>query len=295
MNNTDNKQLLFTSTGEPSGYIDSTELRELWFHTGTKCNLRCPSCFEKSSPESDRLEQLAFEEVKPLMDKAISMNVRSLSFTGGEPFINKEFISMLDYALDYKPCLVLTNGTQPMQNSFAKIAELLTKPNNLSFRISLDFPNEEEHDQIRGKGNFALAVKSLKMLHESRFEIAVAGRCESRKNEYRTLFANLAIPEDTPMVFFPELEDVDCTPEITENCMTYKNAETRSLFMCNYSKMVVKKNGKVRVYACTLVDDDDFYDFGTNLSEAMKKRIFLKHKRCYSCFANGVSCSASTG
>ncbi|MEA2068367.1 MAG: radical SAM protein, partial [Verrucomicrobiota bacterium] len=81
-------------------------------------------------------------------------------------------------------------------------------------------------------------------------------------------------------------------PHITESCMTtYKTAEERDNFMCSFSKMVVKKGGKLRVYACTLVDDDEDYDLGGSLSEAMKIRVMLKHHRCYTCFAAGASCS----
>ena len=72
---------------------------------------------------------------------------------------------------------------------------------------------------------------------------------------------------------------------------TYKTEETRAEMMCSFSKMVVKKDGRMRVYACTLVDDDEDYDLGGSLSEAMKIRVMLKHHRCYSCFANGASCS----
>jgi sulfatase maturation enzyme AslB (radical SAM superfamily) len=289
-----NKNNILTKTGEPRGYIDPAELRELWFNSGTICNLRCPSCFEKSSPESDRLEQLSFKEVKSLIDEALTMNVQSFSFTGGEPFVNKDFLSMLDYALDYKPCLVLTNGTEPLINNFVKLKEFITKPNKLTLRISIDYPDKKEHDNQRGEENFAKSCQSLKMLYDVGFDISVAGRCETRKNEYRTLFAKCAIPEDTPMVFFPELSETGTPPEITEKCMTtYKTAETRALFMCSYSKMVVKKEGKISVIPCTLVDDDDSYDLGTSLEEAMRKRIILKHPRCYTCFANGISCSRS--
>jgi hypothetical protein len=55
--------------------------------------------------------------------------------------------------------------------------------------------------------------------------------------------------------------------------------------------MIVKKNGRMRVYACTLVDDDESYDLGGTLGESMDKRIMLHHHRCYSCFAFGSSCS----
>jgi len=55
--------------------------------------------------------------------------------------------------------------------------------------------------------------------------------------------------------------------------------------------MVVKSNGRMRVYACTLVDDDEDYDLGDTLAESLKPRIRLKHHRCYACFAFGASCS----
>jgi len=54
---------------------------------------------------------------------------------------------------------------------------------------------------------------------------------------------------------------------------------------------VVKKDGVVRVYACTLVDDDSDYDLGASLSESLKPRVMLGHHRCYSCFKYGASCS----
>ena len=37
-----------TPNGDPRGYIESAVLRELWFHTGTACNLACPFCLEGS-------------------------------------------------------------------------------------------------------------------------------------------------------------------------------------------------------------------------------------------------------
>ena len=71
----------------------------------------------------------------------------------------------------------------------------------------------------------------------------------------------------------------------------YHTDETRKEFMCAFSKMVIKKNGEMRVYACTLVDDDTDYDLGTSLREAQGQRIRLRHHRCYTCFAYGSSCS----
>ena len=112
---------------------------------------------------------------------------------------------------------------------------------------------------------------------------------------YILFFKEAGLPDETPIVVFPEFHEPGSHPDvpyITESCMTtYKTEETRNEMMCAFSKMVVKKDGKMRVYACTLVDDDEDYDLGGSLSEAMKIRVMLKHHRCYTCFANGASCS----
>ncbi len=221
MNKLNNKY--FTDNGDPYGYIKPQSLKDLWFHTGTICNLNCSFCFEEASPISNRIEKLTFEDAKPLIDEAVEMGVEKFSFTGGESFVNQNFIKILDYALNFKPCLILTNGTQPLLNSIAELAKLKDSKNALSFRISLDSPIEKEHDKYRGQGNFQKALQSLKLLSDLEFKISVAGRSEDDIYGFRKLFAKSAISKQTSIVIFPELKDIDDTPEITENCMTTYN------------------------------------------------------------------------
>ena len=54
---------LVTSSGDPRGYIQPHTLNELWFHTGTACNLACPFCLEGSSPGDNRLERITLADV----------------------------------------------------------------------------------------------------------------------------------------------------------------------------------------------------------------------------------------
>ncbi len=292
---------LYTPNGDPRGYIQPQLLKELWFHTGTICNLSCPFCLEGSKPGDDRLNRITFEDAKPFIDEALKLGVEQFSFTGGEPFVVKDFIRILDYALNYRPCLVLTNGTEPLIRRMDEIRPLKYKSNELSFRVSIDYPDPHKHDAGRGKGNFRKSLRSLALLHEAGFGISVARQetpgedREAVNQQYAPFLREAGVPEDIHFVVFPDFltpGSIADVPHITENCMTtYKDEKSRSEFMCNYSKMVVKRNGKMRVYACTLVDDDEDYDLGGTLTEAMKVRVMLKHHRCYSCFAYGASCS----
>lgn len=288
---------LRTSKAEPRGYIDPRRLRELWFHTGTACNLRCPDCFEHSAPGDLRLERPTFDDLRPFIDEAVTLGVEQLSFTGGEPFVAKDMVRILDYALGRLPCLVLTNGTRPLQSRLQEIMPLAGKPQRLSFRVSLDYPNAGKHDAGRGCGMFALALDTLGRLRSAGFHVSVARRREDGEDptavatDFQTHFKSIGLPADTPIIAFPNLKP-DKTPEITETCMSaYHTPTSREKFMCAFSRMVVKQGGVFRVYACTLVDDDPHYDLGTSLKESANLRVTLGHPRCFACFAGGASCS----
>ena len=286
---------------EPTGYIQPGALRELWFHTGTACNLACPFCLEGSRPGDGRLQRIALADVRPLMDEAAALGVQQFSFTGGEPFIVKDFVNILHYASTLKPCLVLTNGTDPVLKRLQQIEPLAAQPYPVAFRISIDYTNEARHDASRGRGSYEKSWRSLRELHALGFRVSVARQTDNGEDHdvvdasFRVLFSQHGLPTDTRIVAFPEFLTPGARPPvaaITEHCMTtYHTAESRRNFMCHFSKMVVKKDGRMRVYACTLVDDDESYDLGGTLSETLAKRIYLHHHRCHTCFALGASCS----
>ncbi|WP_210395366.1 radical SAM protein [Motiliproteus sediminis] len=291
----------YTPDGDPRGYIDPHELRELWFHTGTACNLACPFCLEGSGPADKRLQLVKLKDVQPLVDEALALGVSQFSFTGGEPFLAKDMVKILAYASQFAPCLVLTNGTAPLQRRFEQLRALATAAHPIRFRISLDYPDAERHDRGRGEGTFVDALKGLKMLHDAGYGISVARHMDADENRtaveaaYRQLFAQWGLPADLTLVAFPDFAQPGSHPEVpqvTTHCMTtYQTEESRRQFMCAFSKMVVKRDGVMRVYACTLVDDDEEYDLGATLREAMERRVSMRHHRCYSCFAYGSSCS----
>lgn len=299
----DRPDWLRTSVGDPRGYIDAPVIRELWFHTGTTCNLRCWFCLEGSKPGDNRIQPLRFEDAKPFVDEALELGVEQFSFTGGEPFVVDDFLKILDYALQHRKCLVLTNGTEPVLNRMQEVLALRERPNALKFRISLDYPEPERHDEARGKGNFLRSLDCLKRLYDYGFEVSIARQMEKDEDvaavdeAFGVWLDQVEVPRSINIVKFPDFllpGSIAEVPEITEDCMTrYHSAESREAFMCAYTRFVLKKGGRMRVYACTLVDDDEDYDLGSTLRESLKPRVMLKHHRCYSCFAFGASCSES--
>ncbi len=292
---------LLTPKGDPRGYIQPQEFRELWFHTGTICNLSCPFCLEGSKPGDTRLDRISLQDAKPWIEEAAALGVEQFSFTGGEPFVVKDIVAILEYAARFRPCLVLTNATDPLLNRIAHVRRLSEAVHPISFRISIDYPDRERHDEGRGRGSFRKALKGMKALQDLGFRISLARQmvkgedAEEVESRYRTLLAAHGLAPDVRIVSFPDFHvpgSIVDVPYITEDCMTrYQTEKSRATFMCAFSKMVIKIEGRMRVYACTLVDDDPDYDLGGSLKESLGVRVMLKHHRCYSCFAFGSSCS----
>lgn len=290
-----------TAAGEPRGFIQSHGLEEVWFHTGTACNLACPFCLEGSKPGDNRLQLARFDDVQPFIDEAMTLGVQQFSFTGGEPFLNKDIIRILDTALQHRPCLVLTNATEPLIKRLPQLEPLLKWPNPLHLRISLDHFNAEKHDNGRGEGMFVRALEGMRGLYEMGFSLSIASQAipNMDANEIAERFSQVlraaGLPADLPRIEFPEFHPPDAevaVPQITTHCMaTHQTEKTRQQFMCAFSRMVVKIDNRMRVYACTLVDDDPDYALAETLVESLQVPVSMKHHRCYSCFRFGASCS----
>ena len=290
-----------TSQGEPRGFIETQKLEEVWFHTGTACNLACPFCLEGSKPGDNRLQRIRLADVVPFINEALLLGIQQFSFTGGEPFVNKDFVRILAVALSYRPCLVLTNATLPLIKRLPQLEALLKQSNALHFRVSLDHFDEVQHDAGRGQGMFKLALEGIQLLYRKGFTVSIAhqtiANCDAAvvANRFQDVLMAHGLPGDLHRMEFPEFHPPTAqvsVPAITPYCMsTYQTEQTRQRFMCAFSRMVVKQAGQMRVYACTLVDDDPDYALEDTLTDSLVIPISMKHHRCYSCFRFGASCS----
>ena len=102
-----------TAKGETRAFVDLLKLDTLWFNTGTRCNLQCQNCYIESSPTNDELIFISLEDVRKYLDEIVELELgtTNISFTGGEPFLNKDILPILFLCLErgYK-VLVLTNA-----------------------------------------------------------------------------------------------------------------------------------------------------------------------------------------
>ena len=131
-----------TAKGEARAQVALKSLDTLWFNTGTLCNLTCQNCYIESSPKNDRLVYLSAAEVTAYLDEiaVLGLGTKLIGFTGGEPFMNRDLIAMLEDALSRgHDAIVLTNAMKPMQHRKRALLALRGRFGaGLKIRVSLD-------------------------------------------------------------------------------------------------------------------------------------------------------------
>jgi len=296
----------WTTNGEQRARVALGKLETLWFNTGTLCNLTCGNCYIESSPSNDRLVYLSRQEVAGYLDEVEreGLGTGLVGFTGGEPFMNREIVAILEETLGrgYQ-VLVLTNAMRPMMKLADGLLDLRRRfGERLTIRVSLDHHTKALHEAERGPRSWKPALEGLAWLARNGFALNVAGRLFGGESEpevragFGNLFRELGLDLDAAdpwqLVLFPEMDANLDVPEITEACWDILDVSPAGV-MCASSRMVVKRKGAAHpvVLACTLLPYDPAFELGRDLSEAMGE-VKLNHPHCARfCVLGGAACS----
>jgi hypothetical protein len=307
----------WTATRERRASIALRRLDTLWINTGTLCNITCRNCYIESSPTNDRLAFMTAAEASAFFDEIAEgrLGTREIGFTGGEPFMNPELLSMVGNALQRGfAVLVLTNAMQPMQRAKSKGGLLDLKARfgqRLKVRVSLDHYTEALHEAERGARSWARTLTGIDWLAAAGVNLAIAGRTCWDESEalarqgYGRLFAErgwrLDADDAADLLLLPEMDGKHDVPEITTRCWALLNKDPGDM-MCASSRMVVKRRSAERpsVVPCTLIPYDPLFDMGSSLAEAARAdgamflagAVKLCHPHCSKfCVLGGGSCS----
>ncbi|HET6195832.1 MAG TPA: radical SAM protein [Acetobacteraceae bacterium] len=297
---------LVTAKGEARAQVPLRSLETLWFNTGTLCNLTCRNCYIESSPRNDRLAYLTRAEVRGYLDEITrdGLPTRLIGFTGGEPFMNREIVGMLEDVLSRGfDALVLTNAMKPMRKLRPQLLALhATYGARLRIRVSLDHYTPAVHEAERGRRSWTPTIDGLVWLARNGFAIDVAGRRFSGEPEgdlragFARLFAALDLPIDAAnpvrLMLFPEMDAQHDVPEITTACWGILHKSPDDV-MCASARMVVKRKdaSAPAVLACTLLAYDEQFELGRTLADAARP-VALNHPFCASfCVLGGAACS----
>ncbi|MEG1979723.1 MAG: radical SAM protein [Victivallaceae bacterium] len=131
-----------------------------------QCNLNCRYCYvDHKSPNVG----LSSTEWIAVLDELAAMRVCSVLFSGGEPLLRKDFVTLLQAAVERRMRFSLTtNGTLLTADLLEHLLPFKQRCDNI--QISVDGP-EYIHDLARGRGAFAAMVHGVRLLRQADFPL----------------------------------------------------------------------------------------------------------------------------
>jgi AdoMet-dependent heme synthase len=225
--------------------------------------------------------------------------VREYYFTGGEPFMNRDMLAILEATLRQGPATVLTNGMLLRPETCARLRELFDRSEySLDLRVSLDGFDRESHDAIRGKGVWDRVMTGLRNLADVSLNpvITVTTAAEGVGSATgRSRFLDLirsfgferprlkVLPlfrigaEETRSRAYEDWE------RLTQDALSEADA---SVLQCSTCRMVTSKG----VYVCPILIEEPGARMGSSLQETLRP-FPLKYGACHTCWVDGVTCT----
>ncbi|MHC4663403.1 MAG: radical SAM protein [Planctomycetota bacterium] len=111
-----------------------------------RCPCDCVHCSAMPFYRKDK-DELSTGEMKDLIDQSLDLGASLIIFTGGEPFVRRDFIELVDYVdKDRGWPLLFTCGQALTDENVDRLAEAGLG----SMYVSIDTLDPKEHDRVRG-------------------------------------------------------------------------------------------------------------------------------------------------
>ncbi|MEU8619008.1 radical SAM protein [Streptomyces sp. NPDC048623] len=147
-----------------TGYRDRTPVGVRVFarlHLTQACQLECAHCYADSSPHIDRANELPTARWRRFIDDFAALGGQQVLFTGGEALMHRGCLELMAAAKEHGMKVTLfSNGLL-----IPKLAEQIHPLADL-VQISIDGPDAESHDAIRGRNSFKHAIAAVDRLVE---------------------------------------------------------------------------------------------------------------------------------
>lgn len=267
-------------------------LSALWLVlSGTSCNLRCTHCLNASGPDDPWLPPLDGETARRAIRDAATLGVREIYFTGGEPFLHRELVPLLEASLAVAATTVLTNGTV-MTEALADTLGALARASrySLEIRVSLDAPEAAANDRVRGAGTWRRAVRTIQMLDArgvlpivTATELALAPGSYDR---FRELLRGLGVAK--PRVKLVPVFPVGraATPDAARLSDADLDGFDRTTLPCAETRAVAAGG----VYACPILAGLPIARLSDGSLDAALRPATLAHPACVTCHRTGATC-----
>jgi radical SAM protein with 4Fe4S-binding SPASM domain len=178
--------------------------RVIWEITHS-CNYDCHYCIFACGKNNKAKDELSTEEVINTLYQLKEKKFTHLKFTGGEPFIRNDFLTILKeaYKLGFTSD-VSTNGSLITEEKAKEIKESHLQ----MVHVSLDGHNKEIHEIARGENTYDRTIKGINNLVKNNIYVRLGTVIFNKNDEYLEEMVNSAINLDVNEIIFSYMEPV---------------------------------------------------------------------------------------
>lgn len=133
-----------------------------------RCNLRCTYCMPEKMQFLEREALLSYEEIVRLMQVLTAAGVNKVRITGGEPFLRKDLMRLLEQLAPLASVSITTNGVLTAPFIPALKALGITQIN-----LSLDTLQAPRFFQITRRDQFSAVKQTLDSLLEHEMDVKI--------------------------------------------------------------------------------------------------------------------------
>lgn len=147
----------------------------VWMYANYNCNLACTYCLTESAPGVPK-RGLSADEMIRIATEAAELGFTDIGVTGGEPFLLAHLPSTLATIAEILPTFCLSNATLFNDKRLDTLDVLAGK--DFAIQISLDSPDPDVNDEMRGPENFAKVVEAIPKLIDRGIRVRIATTTE---------------------------------------------------------------------------------------------------------------------
>ena len=281
-------------------HVPLTTLDTVWFQVaGTICNIECTHCFISCSPKNRSHEMMTLASIETTLAECRELGVREYYFTGGEPFMNREMLPILEATLRQGPATVLTNGMLLRPEVCRRLRALFDASEySLDIRVSLDGFDRESHDAIRGDGVWDRVMTGIANLVEAGLNPVVtvttaAEGVETADGRRRFLDLMRGFGIARPRLKILSLFRIGAEERRTRAYADWERLSAEMLpagsvetLQCASGRMVTSKGA----FVCPILIEEPEARMGDTLGETLRP-FPLRFGACHTCWVDGVTCT----
>ena len=166
------------------------------------CNYNCPFCHNEGQTKHVQPKQMSFRQLKQFIDIIKEQNISEICFSGGEPFLNKDIVKMIEYANNETTCDIgcASNLSLIAESQIQELAKTRVK-----FNIQFPYANESDFRRSTVNGNYSAILRKIDSVRSAGIEIGLNTVVQNKNITAIEEIIRFALIQEIPLKLLPQL------------------------------------------------------------------------------------------